>query len=298
MATFFNQATLSYNGILRSSNITAGEILAVLSATKTPVTDTYTPGSEETYVINLVNTGSSCYDNVTVTDDLGAYTVEGDTDPAFEVVPLTYVEGSVKYFVNGVRQADPVVQAVSPLTVTGLKVPAGGNAALVYSATVNEFAPLGADASITNTAALSGDGFADIEAQAVITNAEELDLEIIKALSPAAVEENGQVTYTFTIQNNGTLPAEAADDVIFSDVFDPILSSLTAEFNGAAWSEGTNYTYDEATGTFTSLAGQITVPAAVYTQDPATGVWAVQPGISTLVITGNLASANEIITKK
>ena len=290
MATFYNQATLSYNGILRSSNVTAGEILAVLSASKTPVTETYTPGSDVTYIINMVNTGSSCFDNVTVTDDLGTYVVDDEVQEKVSVVPLTYTEGSVKYFVNGVKQATPVVQSVSPLTVTGLKIPAGGNAALVYTASVNEFAPLGADASVTNTATISGDGFADIEAQAVITNAEQLDLEIIKSLSPAAVEENGQVTYTFTVQNNGTLPAEASDDVIFSDVFTPALSSVSAEFNGTAWTEGTNYTYEPASGTFTSLAGQMTVPAAVYAQDQTTGIWAVQPGISTLVITGNIES--------
>ena len=288
MAAFTNQATLSYNGILRSSNITSGEILAVLSASKTAVTDTYSPGSDETYIINMVNTGSTCFDNVTISDDLGAYTFGGDVQEKQTAVPLTYTAGSVKYFVNGVRQADPAVQTVSPLTVTGLKIPAGGSAALVYSASVNEYAPLGADASITNTATISGDGFADILASATISNADELMLDIIKALSPTAVEENGQVTYTFTIQNSGSVPAEASDDVIFADTFDPVLTGLTAEFNGTAWVQGTNYTYSETTGVFTSLAGQITVPAAQYVQDETTGVWSVQPGVSTLTITGNI----------
>lgn len=41
MAAFYNQATLSYNGNTTTSNITTGEILEVLSATKTALRDTY-----------------------------------------------------------------------------------------------------------------------------------------------------------------------------------------------------------------------------------------------------------------
>ena len=37
MATFTNQATLTYNGGTASSNITTGELLEVLTATKTAV---------------------------------------------------------------------------------------------------------------------------------------------------------------------------------------------------------------------------------------------------------------------
>ena len=37
MAVFTNQATLTYNGNVINSNITTGEILEVLSATKTAV---------------------------------------------------------------------------------------------------------------------------------------------------------------------------------------------------------------------------------------------------------------------
>ena len=39
MATFYNQATLSYNGTVASSNITSGEILEVLSVEKSAVSD-------------------------------------------------------------------------------------------------------------------------------------------------------------------------------------------------------------------------------------------------------------------
>ena len=44
MATFTNQATLTYNGGTASSNITTGELLEVLTATKTAVVPTYRSG--------------------------------------------------------------------------------------------------------------------------------------------------------------------------------------------------------------------------------------------------------------
>ena len=51
---------------------------------------------------------------------------------------------------------------------------------------------------------------------------------------------------------------------------------------------GRKHTYDETTGLFTTNAGQITVPAATYTQDAATGAWIINPGVSTLIITGTV----------
>ena len=161
MATFYNQATLSYNGTVASSNITAGEILEVLSASKTAVPDNYSRGSDNVFVVSIVNTGSSCYNGLTVTDDLGEYSF-GEAGGA--AVPMTYKEGSLIYYVNGVQQPAPVVTSLSPLTITGVNVPAGGNATLIYAAETNEFAPMGADAVITNTATVSGAGFEAVTA--------------------------------------------------------------------------------------------------------------------------------------
>ncbi|WP_019679263.1 DUF11 domain-containing protein [Ruminococcus flavefaciens] len=286
MATFYNQATLSYNGTVASSNITSGEIIEVLSASKSAVSDTYSPDSGNVFIISIVNTGSVCYNGLTVTDDLGSYSF-GEADGS--AIPLSYKEGSLSYYVNGVRQPDPVIASIYPLSVTGINVPAGGNAMLVYSADTNSFAPMGAGAGITNTAVISGTGFEPVTASADVAYAEGIDLAISKSLSPAAVEENGEVTYTFVIQNFGTSPAEAADNVIFSDTFTPALSGLTAEFNGAVWTSGTDYAYDPATGTFTSLDGTVTVPAAQFSQNETTGEWSVQAGVSTLIIKGRLS---------
>ena len=284
MATFFNQATLTYNGIVANSNITTGELVEAISATKTAAPNTY--GTEEaiTYVISIQNSGAAPIAGLTVSDDLGAYTLGNAS-----LVPLTYVEDSILYYVNGVLQATPTVVAGPPLSVSGINVPAGGNAILVYQATPNEFAPRAVDGSILNTATISGGGLATpVTASETITASAEPLLTITKSLSPTTVVENGTLTYTFTIQNLGNTAAVATDDVILSDTLNPILNPITVTYNGTVWTEGTEYTYDTATGLFQTVAGQITVPAATYTQDPTTGAWTVVPGTAVITLTGTV----------
>ena len=287
MATFTNRATLSYNNSVTSSNIVTGEILEVLSVTKTAVVDTYRSNDTVTYVISIINSGTLPYNGIVLADDLGTYEVG---DPAAAVTPLSYIEDSLLYYVNGALTATPAVTATpSSLTVSGINVPAGGNAILVYEVSVNEFAPLGTDDSVTNTVSVSGAGISTpITATETITPESSAFLTISKALSPSTVVENGQLTYTFVIQNYGNTEAVATDNAVVRDVFSPILDPISVEFNGALWTEGVHYNYDASTGVFESIAGQITVPAATYTQDPVTGVWNVEPGVSVLRITGTV----------
>ena len=283
MATFFNQATLTYNNTIINSNITTGELEEVLSITKTAVLDTYTPGDEITYVINIRNTGTLAYNDLTITDDLGTYTSGART-----LTPLTYEADSTTYFVNGVLQPAPTVTAGPPLTISGINVPAGGVATIIYAAQLNQFAPLDVGDTIVNAATLSGGGITPVSATETITAANEADLTITKSLNPTVVTENGQITYTFVIQNTGNTPVTATDNAIITDTFDPVLSNITVAFNGVSWATPTNYTYNTVTGQFATNAGQITVPAATYTQDPTTGAVIIQPGISTLTVTGTV----------
>ncbi len=284
MATFTNQATLSYNNNVTSSNIVTGELLEVLSATKTAVMDTYAANETVTYIINIVNTGPVAFPDLTISDDLGAYALESTT-----IVPLTYEEGSLRYFSNGILQAPPSVSAGPPLTIRGINLPAGGNVALLYNVRLNIFAPLGTNDTITNTATITGARVSTpITASETIMAASEAYLTISKAISPSTVTEREPVTYTFVIQNHGNTEATAATRATVTDTFDPILSNMKVSFNGVAWTEGLQYTYDATTGLFTTAAGEITVPAASYTQDPVTGVISVTPGVSVLSVSGTL----------
>ena len=284
MAIFTNQATLTYNGSSTNSNIAYGELLDVLVATKTAVEGDYTPGESVTYVVTLRNTGNAPLTGLTVTDDLGGYDFNGTT-----VYPLAYEAGSAVLFTNGVPQAAPAVTAGPPLVFSDIAVPAGGDVVIVYQAQANAFADPAAGGTIDNTVTVTGDGLsAPITAtETVVANAEPV-LSISKSITPAQVVDNDRVTYTFVIQNSGNQAVVATDNAAITDNFDPILTALTVTFNGAAWTQGVQYNYDETTGVFTTVPGQILVPAATYTQDPVTGAYTATPGIATLIVTGTI----------
>ena len=283
MATFFNQATLSYSGGTVNSNVTTGEIVEVLSVTKTAVKSEYTQGDEITYAVNIVNSGSTAFTGLTLNDDLGGYAYNNTT-----LVPLEYVAGSVKYFVNGVLQAAPTLTTTSPLEVTGLSVPGNGAATLLYTVRTNGFADPAANGTIRNTVTVSGETAAAITDTETVTASAAPRLSIAKALAPTTVNENGRLTYTFTISNAGSAAAAASDNIVVTDTFDPVLRDITVTYNGTVWTEGTEYTYNETTGAFATVSGAITVPAATFTRDTETGAWITAPGTSTLVITGTV----------
>lgn len=284
MAVFFNQASLSYDGNTVNSNIVRGEIVELLTATKTAVSASYNGEDTITYVVSLLNSGNSALTGLTVSDDLGEYMQGGLT-----LIPLDYVDGSILYYVNGVLQADPVVTTGADLVISGITVPANGSAILIYQATTNGTAPLAGGSIITNTVTITGDGLTTpVTASETVTAESGARLSITKALAPTTVPENGQITYTFVIENRGNTPVVATDDAVVRDTFDPILENLVVTFNGEIWTEGTNYTYNEATGEFATIPGPITVPAATYTQDPVTGIYTLTPGVSVLTVSGTV----------
>ena len=284
MAIFSNQATLTYNGSSTNSNIAYGEILDVLAATKTAIEGSYTPGQLVTYAVTLRNTGTAPLTGLIVTDDLGGYLFNGTT-----VYPLTYEAGSAALFTNGVPQAAPTVAAGPPLVFSGITVPAGGDVVLVYQARANAYANPTAEGSILNTVTVTGDGLsAPVIATETVTAASAPELTISKSITPAQVVDNERVTYTFVIQNSGNQPVVATDNAAITDTFNPILTALAVTFEGTPWTQGVQYNYNEATGVFATVPGQILVPAATYTQDPVTGAYTVTPGIATLTVTGTI----------
>ena len=283
MARFTNQAQLRYGNSVANSNIAVGEILEVLSATKTAVRKVYEQDDTITYVISVVNSGTVPLNGMTVTDNLGTYAFDATT-----LTPLVYVTDTINYYINGVLQPKPTVTPGAPLAISGLNIPAGGNIVLVYEAKLNEYAPLAGESEITNTVTISGGGITPIQVEETVQALNNPVLTITKSISPVPVTENGTLTYTFLIQNNGNTAAEEGTAAVITDDFDPILNNLTVSFNGTAWTEGVDYTYDETTGSFATIAGKVTVPAAEYVQDQVTGAWIINPGISTLIITGTV----------
>ena len=287
MLTFTNQAALSYRNRVRYSNLTTGQIADTLTVTKEALTGTYGPEEDVTYVVRLENNGAAPLADLTLTDDLGGYAFDQAT-----LYPLSYKADSLHYYVNGAAQPAPAVTPGAPLTVSGISVPAGGNALIVYEASVTAFASPAEDGSIVNTVSVSGGGLtAPVTASATVTAAAGPELTITKSLTPETVGADRQVTYTFTIENEGNAATAAEDEVTVTDTFDPALTNLTVTLDGAPLAQTSGYTYDESTGAFATVPGAIQVPAAAYTQDPATGVYTAEPGEAVLTVTGTIQTA-------
>ena len=283
--TFTNTATLSYNGGAVQSNIAVGAVEGVLSVGKNTAAQDYRPGDTLTYAVSIVNNSDAAVSGLTVTDDLGSYIFNTGV-----VQPLSYVEGSVLYFSDGVLQPAPVVSTTDGLVFSGITVPANGDVVIVYQAAVTEFAPLEAGGVIENTVTVSGTGICDVNAIENVAAAVEAALTVLKSIAPIPVAENGEVTYTFRLQNNGNTAITAADNAVVSDVFSPTLSNISVALDGTALAEGSGYAYNETTGEFSTANGVIAIPAASFSQDPNTGAWSIEPGMATLTVTGTIGS--------
>lgn len=285
MATFFNQATLNLNGRVLTSNQTEGEVLTRVTLTKTAVSGDYGPGDNIVYAITLVNTDTTVKNNITLTDNLGLFTLPGGS----EIVPLSYTGGNVLYYQNGILQPTPTVTAGPPLVISGISIPAGGNTVILYEVEANEYAPRGENAVINNEVTADGDGLCDLLSDtATVPTRNEAALSIAKAICPDTVNCGDKITYTFIIQNIGNTAVVATDNLTVNDLFNPPLNGITVRLNGEALTEGVGYTYNEETGEFTTLDGAIPVPAANFTRDAETGVITVTPGVALITVTGRI----------
>ena len=283
--TFTNTATLSYTGGSVQSNIAVGSVEGILSVSKTTAAQDYQTGESITYAVSIINHSDTAVTGLNVTDDLGSYIFNTGT-----VQPLSYIEDSALYFSDGVLQPTPAVSTADGLVFSDISIPAGGNAVIIYEAQVTEYAPPETGGVIENTVTVSGTGLCDVNATENVPAADGAALSVLKSIAPIPVAENGEVTYTFRLQNNGNTAVTAADNAVISDAFSPILSNISVALDGTPLAEGTGYTYNHNTGLFQTANGVITIPAATFTQDAVTGAWSVEPGTATLTVTGTIGS--------
>lgn len=283
MATFTNQAVLTYGGTQVLSNTTTGQIVESLSAAKTSLQQSYASGDRITYIVTLQNTCSVPLADLTLEDDLGAYKCPGGL-----LYPLGYEEGSLLVLENGVRQTDVTVTETSPLTVTGIDVPGNGGATVIYTALVNGFAPLQASGAIVNTVSLTGAQLTQpVTAEHTLPVTEGPVLTVSKTLDPLTVSPGESITYTLTIENYGNAEAGAGENAVITDTVQPVLTDLSVTYNGAPWTEGGQYTYSAQTGVFETGDGVITVPAAQFTKNPD-GSASVVPGTAVITLQGTV----------
>ena len=198
MATFSNQAVLTYNGNTATSNIVTGEITDILSVTKTALsTCYYRDDCGIAFVVTLNNSGSAAITNVTVSDNLGAYTFGEQT-----LTPLDYELESVRFFVNGIASSAPAVNQDNGVVFSGITLPADSTAMLIYKANANEYAQLTTGSAIENTVTVTGDGIVTpVSASSTVDVCDSVRLEITKSLSPTVVNDNSRITYTLNVFN-------------------------------------------------------------------------------------------------
>lgn len=283
MATILNQATLTYTyGDTTEqtlSNLASTEWNASLSLEKRTLESAYRAGADLTFLITLANDGTAAQNGLTLTDDLGAYTPEGGTS---EVAPLTYT-GPAELYLDG-EYAETLTPTVGETGVTFPlpALPAGAHAMLLYKARVNGFAPLGADASITNTVSLT-DTAELLSASATIPAEAYAAVTIEKEMTPNPIGDGSELSVTFTIENSGNTPAT---DLVLTDDFAVSLDNVSITVNGTPvtdFSFENNRLVLPQTG---SALSTVSVPAAVFSQDPDTGAVTVTPGKTVIVLTG------------
>lgn len=283
MPTIENFATVRYTsgGVETTtvSNIAQIDLASSVTFDKRTIGTTYSEGDTVTYIMTVSNTSSTPLNTVSITDNLGTFAYQTGN-----LTPLTYVGPAILLVDGQDASANLTVDSSDPaqLVFTIPALAAGATANIIYTARVNEFAPLELDSAIVNEATLTTDSdCADGSASATVTVAPAADVSIFKQMSPNPVVCGDTVTYTIRLYNYGNIDAE---NVQLTDVFDPIPTNITVSRNGVLL-EGTAYTYVNGTLTVPATPTD-TIPAATFTRDAATGEVVVTPGTVEYVITG------------
>ncbi len=279
MATILeNKATISYlyDGITDTQDATSNVASTTLAdacsviVTKTPLTASFRPGDNVSYVLRIENTGSAALSGVTVTDDLA-------------VGELVYALNSLVVYVNNTLTPITPTAAGTSLSFTLPANLASGEVVIAaYSARTNSTA-----STITNTATVTGTGLNPAACQlseaasSTITAANFADLSIYKESSAATVTSGDALTYTFTIMNSGN--SQATNVTLTDDLPDEFeIDTVTVT------SEGVSKTYTVDEFDLEETTNTITLPNATGTQITVPQATTEGPGITTVIITGRV----------
>lgn len=280
-----NQASVTFESNRETatvrSNLAAIEIRSVLTVRKRALESAYRSNSELTYVLSLFNNSASALTDLIVADDLGAYTIAGPVT----VLPLSYI-GSPLLYINGLPTEQLTVQERESGVVFRIpRIPALGNALLLFKARVNEFALLSTGAALTNDAAVTAAELTSpVYVSCTIPTDDFAEIRLAKQLLPDPATEGEPVSMTFAVQNYGNL---AANNVRLTDRIWPALFDLTVTVDGAVSTD-----FEQTNGVFVCPAAGssavFSVPPAVFSQNAATGAVRILPGMLVITVSGKL----------
>ncbi len=284
MAVLNNFANLTYNSGTEASSAVSNTVSTnlvdayALSAVKYSNNTSWRTGENITYQLAVTNTGTETLFNVTVSDDLGG-----------AGTPLTYLQNSARV------QSAGVIKTVTPTSTAPLAVVVADtlapNETVVLSYVAKAADRASADLTeITNTASVIGRQLSATGTEVVAEPAPTLTLPrteaatvaVLKSVDKATVASGDNLTYTFTLENSGNIPAT---DVIITDAF-------PAEFSVTGVSSVTDgvttvYSADQYSVSADNIltlpvgSASVTVPAAT----------AAGNGVTVVTVTGTVASA-------
>lgn len=274
------QVTYSYGALTDTvlSNTTNTTLVDpyTLEVTKTAVTPSVTAGGDVVYVVRVENTGTGVLYNPTVTDDLATGT--GTT------APLSYVDGSAKFYVNGEPSTGTATEGVNNVVfVSTATLQTGDNLIVVYAArkTDNQAEDIVNTASVSANAG-SVDGTAvtgtDSETVTIETSA---NVTVFKAADKDTVAPGNTLTYTFTLMNTGN---SAAESIQFVDAFPAEFTVNTVSYTV----DGAETPIEAADYTITP-PNTLTIPSTDTLSISVPAATAAGPGITIITVTGTVA---------
>lgn len=263
MATILNNsATLTYNSGANTgsaaSNVVSTSLLDSysISAVKTSANDSWRPSENITYLVTVTNTGTQPLYAVQISDDLASG-------------QLSYLANSA-LIIDGSSVTPVTPASTSPLVITAASVlQSGESVTVLYVAQVS-----GAIADtvelITNTAQVTAQEQSTGGETISVTPAPTLSLpredfaqiDIVKTADKAVISSGDTLTYTFTIENSGNIPAT---NVVITDTLPTgfVIQSIQSVTDGVTTVyDATDYTVS-ADNTLVLPVGTktITVPA-------------------------------------
>ncbi len=263
MAIVNNQANVSYSytgaraPVDADSNLLVTNVLdsASLMVTKTPLSDTYIPGNNHSFVVRVENTGTETIENVVLQDNLGEIE-NGETTTSL----MNYVSGSGYYSLNGGEFFEANITGVDPLVVNIGTLAPGDVYIFAYTATTLTGT---GETEITNTVTASGDADGSpVSANdtSTITEGTFANVSVQKFGSDANITVGEDFSYSLVLTNTGNT---SATDIVVTD-------TLPAEFSleSVTYTDSTGLTSTLDPSDYSVSGNTLTIPSASSTFSP------------------------------